>query len=29
VAREAIRDARTQDLITEMTELLHRGGTRR
>ncbi|HEX6580607.1 MAG TPA: ribonuclease P protein component, partial [Actinomycetota bacterium] len=29
VAREAIRDARTQDLITEMTDLLHRGGTRR
>lgn len=29
VAREAIRDARTQDLITEMTELLQRGGTRR
>ena len=28
VAREAIRDARTQDLITEMTELLQRGGTR-
>jgi ribonuclease P protein component len=27
VAREAIRDARTQDLITEMTELLRRGGT--
>jgi ribonuclease P protein component len=26
VAREAIRDARTQDLITEMTELLRRGG---
>lgn len=26
VAREAIRDARTQDLITEMTELLQRGG---
>lgn len=25
VAREAIRDARTQDLITEMTELLRRG----
>jgi ribonuclease P protein component len=25
VAREAIRDARTQDLITEMTELLGRG----
>jgi ribonuclease P protein component len=29
VAREAIRDARTQDLITEMTELLQRGGMRR
>ena len=29
VAREAIRDARTQDLITEMTELFQRGGTRR
>jgi ribonuclease P protein component len=29
VAREAIRDARTQDLITEMTELLERGGMRR
>ena len=28
VAREAIGDARTQDLITEMTELLARGGTR-
>jgi ribonuclease P protein component len=27
VAREAIRDARTQELITEMTELLRRGGT--
>jgi len=27
VAREAIRDARTQDLIAEMTELLRRGGT--
>jgi ribonuclease P protein component len=27
VAREAIRDARTQDLITEMTELLRRGRT--
>ena len=27
VAREGIRDARTQDLITEMTELLRRGGT--
>ena len=27
VAREAIRDARTQDLITEMTQLLRRGGT--
>jgi ribonuclease P protein component len=27
VAREAIRGARTQDLITEMTELLRRGGT--
>ncbi|MET1011114.1 MAG: ribonuclease P protein component [Actinomycetota bacterium] len=26
VAREAIQDARTQDLITEMTELLQRGG---
>lgn len=26
VAREAIRDARTQDLITEMTELLQRAG---
>jgi ribonuclease P protein component len=26
VAREGIRDARTQDLITEMTELLQRGG---
>jgi ribonuclease P protein component len=26
VAREAIRGARTQDLITEMTELLQRGG---
>lgn len=25
VARGAIRDARTQDLITEMTELLERG----
>jgi ribonuclease P protein component len=25
VAREAMRDARTQDLITEMTELLGRG----
>jgi ribonuclease P protein component len=29
VAREAIRDARTQDLITEMTELFQRGGARR
>jgi ribonuclease P protein component len=29
VAREAIRDARTQDLITEMNELLQRGGMRR
>ena len=29
VAREAIRDARTQDLIAEMTELLQRGGTPR
>ncbi len=29
VAREAIRDARTQDLITEMTELLQRGRTPR
>jgi ribonuclease P protein component len=28
VAREAIRGARTQDLIAEMTELLARGGTR-
>ena len=28
VAREAIRDARTQDLITEMSELLGRGETR-
>ena len=28
VAREAIRDARTQDLIAEMTELLGRGGMR-
>jgi ribonuclease P protein component len=27
VAREAIRGARTQDLITEMTQLLRRGGT--
>ena len=27
VAREAIRDARTQELITEMTELLRRGDT--
>ena len=27
VAREAIRDARTQDLVTEMQELLRRGGT--
>jgi ribonuclease P protein component len=27
VARETIRGARTQDLITEMTELLRRGGT--
>lgn len=26
VAREGIRDARTQDLITEMTELLQRAG---
>jgi ribonuclease P protein component len=26
VAREAVRDATTQDLVTEMTELLHRGG---
>lgn len=26
VAREGIRDARTQDLISEMTELLQRGG---
>jgi ribonuclease P protein component len=29
VAREGIRGARTQDLITEMTELLGRGGSRR
>jgi ribonuclease P protein component len=29
VAREGIRGARTQDLITEMTELLGRGGRRR
>ncbi|MDQ4107762.1 MAG: ribonuclease P protein component [Actinomycetota bacterium] len=29
VARESIRGARTQDLITEMTELLGRGGRRR
>jgi ribonuclease P protein component len=29
VAREAIRGARTQDLITEMTQLLRRGGTLR
>lgn len=29
VAREAIRDARTQDLIEEMSELLGRGGVRR
>jgi ribonuclease P protein component len=28
VAREGIRDARTQDLIAEMTELLGRGDTR-
>jgi ribonuclease P protein component len=28
VAREAIRGARTQDLIAEMTELLGRGGRR-
>lgn len=28
VAREAIRGARTQDLITEMTELLGHGETR-
>lgn len=28
VAREAIRGARTQDLITEMTELLGRGDSR-
>lgn len=28
VAREAIRQARTQDLITEMTELLERSGMR-
>jgi ribonuclease P protein component len=28
VARETIRGARTQDLITEMTELLGRGGSR-
>jgi ribonuclease P protein component len=28
VARAAIRDARTQDLIAEMTELLERGATR-
>jgi ribonuclease P protein component len=28
VAREAIRGARTQDLIAEMTELLGRGETR-
>jgi ribonuclease P protein component len=28
VAREAIRGARTQDLITEMTELLGRGEAR-
>jgi ribonuclease P protein component len=28
VAREAIRGARTQDLITEMTQLLGRGGPR-
>lgn len=28
VAREAIRDARTQDLIAEMTELLGRAETR-
>ena len=27
VAREAIRGARTQDLITEMTQLLRREGT--
>jgi ribonuclease P protein component len=26
VAREAIRGATTQDLVTEMTELLYRGG---
>lgn len=26
VAREAIRGATTQDLVAEMTELLHRGG---
>jgi hypothetical protein len=28
VARESIRDARTQDLIEEMTELLERGEMR-
>jgi ribonuclease P protein component len=28
VAREAMRDARTQDLIAEMTDLLERGETR-
>jgi ribonuclease P protein component len=28
VAREAVRGARTQDLITEMTQLLGRGGPR-
>jgi ribonuclease P protein component len=28
VAREALRDARTQDLIVEMTELLERGEVR-
>ncbi len=27
VAREAIRGATTQDLVSEMTELLHRGGS--
>jgi ribonuclease P protein component len=29
VAREAIRGARTQDLMAEMTDLLHRGDTDR
>jgi len=29
VAREAIRGATTQDLVAEMTELLHRGGPAR